>query len=564
MKEFLLFIFILFSTLSLSQKNYTLTFSTDEYKGIKKHVESKFTDSLAAYKYVKDLRNYAIKKGYLLASIDSTRYKKKELNVSFHVGPKFKEAYITCSQENLKKLKKLSSVNEKMIIQTQFSPSEIGRLIKTIQIDFENNGFPFVQVYFQELELKDDVLYAQLNIDEGKLWKWSKIHLKGEELVSERLISSYIQIRVGEIYDHSDVRQISSRLKLIPFVEEIKPAEILFTKEGAELFLYIKSKPVSLANGVIGLQPNPQTGALSLTGDVRLKLVNIVKKAETLDLNWRSIQTQTQSLRTQLNIPNLLSTPFGLDGNFQLYKRDTTFLELKSTAAVQYSMNNGSFLKVFYRNNSSSVLSGGKNNPSFSNLGSVNTNFYGIGINRQTVDYLPNPRKGVLLYSDVAIGSRKSRKTDTSEVITSTTYRGELQIQWFIPLAKRHVLRVMNQTEFYIAPEIFQNETFRFGGQLTQRGFNEEELFATTRSLLSLEYRFLLDRNSFIFLFFDQSMYENASISYFKDSPFGTGAGFSFGTNLGTFSISYALGSQRGNPILFRDGKVHFGYVAFF
>jgi outer membrane protein assembly factor BamA len=564
MKEFSLFFFLLFSTLSLSQKNYTLTFSTDEYKGIKKHVESKFTDSLTAYKYVKELRNYAIKKGYLLASIDSTHYKKKELNVTFHVGPKFKDAQITCSPENLKKLKKLSSVNEKMIIQTHFSPFEISRLIKTIQRDFENNGFPFVQVYFQELDLKDDVLYAELNIDEGKLWKWSKIHLKGEELVSERLISSYIQIRVGEIYDHSDVRQISSRLKLIPFVEEIKPAEILFTKEGAELFLYIKSKPVSLANGVIGLQPNPQTGALSLTGDVRLKLVNIVKKAETLDLNWRSIQAQTQSLRTQLNIPNLLSTPFGLEGNFQLYKRDTTFLELKSTAAVQYSMNNGSFLKVFYRNNSSNVLSGGKNNPSFSNLGSVSTNFYGIGINRQTVDYLPNPRKGIILYSDVAIGSRKSRKTDTSEVITQTTYRGELQIQWFIPLAKRHVLRVMNQTEFYIAPEIFQNETFRFGGQLTQRGFNEEELFATTRSLLSLEYRFLLDRNSFIFLFFDQSMYENASISYFKDSPFGTGAGFSFGTNLGTFSISYALGSQRGNPILFRDGKVHFGYVAFF
>jgi len=49
-----------------------------------------------------------------------------------------------------------------------------------------------------------------------------------------------------------------------------------------------------------------------------------------------------------------------------------------------------------------------------------------------------------------------------------------------------------------------------------------------------------------------------------KDHPFGFGAGFSFGTNIGIFSISYALGQQLNNPILMRNGKVHFGYIAYF
>lgn len=49
-----------------------------------------------------------------------------------------------------------------------------------------------------------------------------------------------------------------------------------------------------------------------------------------------------------------------------------------------------------------------------------------------------------------------------------------------------------------------------------------------------------------------------------SDQPFGFGAGFSFGTNLGIFSISYALGKQFNNPIELKNGKVHFGYVTYF
>jgi outer membrane protein assembly factor BamA len=79
-----------------------------------------------------------------------------------------------------------------------------------------------------------------------------------------------------------------------------------------------------------------------------------------------------------------------------------------------------------------------------------------------------------------------------------------------------------------------------------------------------VEYRFLLDQNSRAFLFFDQSFYERNSSGYAQDHPFGFGAGFSFGTPIGIFSIQYALGSQQNNPILIKNGKIHFGYIAYF
>jgi hemolysin activation/secretion protein len=105
---------------------------------------------------------------------------------------------------------------------------------------------------------------------------------------------------------------------------------------------------------------------------------------------------------------------------------------------------------------------------------------------------------------------------------------------------------------------------YRFGGQISLRGFNEEEIYATSRSVFGLEYRFLLDKNSYLFAFYDQAWYENKASTFVTDTPFGFGTGFTFGTAIGNFSVSYALGKQFDNLIQFRDGKIHFGYVAYF
>ncbi len=564
MRIFLLIILLSFHWIALSQKPHLLTFANSNYKLLKKNPETKFKDSVTAQKYISELVFFGIKKGYLLTSVDSIIHQKNETTVFLYVGSKFKSAKLNLSKEDARMLRKMGSYNEKLLANLSFSPQEISRTLQRTQRDLENNGYPFAAVSLDSLVIDSTNLKANLLIEKGPEIKWIKINMRGENFVSTRLLSSYMHIKVGDIYNQSDVQLISARLKQISFIEEIKPAEILFTKEGAELFLYLKSKPVSLANGVIGLQPNPVTQKVMLTGDVRLKLVNVLKKAESIELNWKSIQAQTQALKAQVNVPNLFRTPFGIDGQFQMYKRDSSFLELKSTAGVQYALNNGSYLKAFYRNNSSSVLRGGLNNPTFSKLGTVKTNSYGLALYKQTLDYLPNPRKGFSLLTDVSIGKRKSRLSDTSMLVSHTTYRAEIDLAWFLPLAKRHVIRVANHSEFYIAPVFFQNESIRFGGQNSLRGFNEEEMRATTLSIFSLEYRFLVDQNSFAFLFYDQAWYENKTTNYYNDTPLGFGAGFSFGTNIGTFSISYALGKQFSNPILFRDGKVHFGYIAYF
>ncbi|MFQ5335785.1 MAG: hypothetical protein ACE5DN_06900, partial [Flavobacteriales bacterium] len=65
--------------------------------------------------------------------------------------------------------------------------------------------------------------------------------------------------------------------------------------------------------------------------------------------------------------------------------------------------------------------------------------------------------------------------------------------------------------------------------------------------------------------FWDGAYYENTSVgNRVFDRPFGFGAGISFETSSGIFSINYALGKQFDNPLLLKTAKVHFGFVNFF
>ena len=548
-----------------AQKNMKLIFEDNSYQQLKKHPTQEFKDSLSLFNYLNEFQFFAIKKGFLLASFDEIlRENATTYRVKFTLGEKFHDAVLHLAPEELYFLKKTNGLSEKVIAKTPLTPTELSRILTRIHETYLNEGFPFAKVQLDSTKFTHQNLEAEVSIYRGPQLKWQKIHIRGDSSLSVKYVSNLIGIKSGEIYREKDLATISKRIRQVNFLKELKPAEVLFTKEGSELFVYLESVPNSSINGIVGLQPNPTTQRLQVTGEVTLKLINVIKKGELLTIDWRAIQPQTQSLKSQLSIPFLFKTPFGVDGKFNLFKRDSTFLELVSNAGVNYFLKGGSYIKAFYQNNSSSLLSGGQSSSTASNFSSVKTNSYGLAFYRRQLDYLPNPSKGFFLNIESSIGSRQAQQTDSSLIEKSTVFRGLVEIEFYIPLAKRHVLRLKNESNFYYAPIIYANEVHRFGGLTAQRGFNEQELFSTAQSTLSLEYRFLVDQNSYAFAFFDQSWYENNATKYLNDLPYGFGLGFSFGTNLGIFSISYALGKQFDNPIQIRNGKIHFGYVAYF
>lgn len=568
---FLAILFLSAPYFTRAQGNYKLSFYGQSGKTFERLENKNFKSKDRALIEVDKLKFKKIKKGHVLSAIDSIEWRDKVGIVYFYLGPQFKNVKIEIEEKDEYLIRKIPRLRERSLLNTSFSSQEIAEILTKTASYLENNGYPFAKVQLDIEEIHPDSTSAKLKIEKGPLIEIKEVHIKGESKIGQKYVENIIGIKAGDRYNEYRLRKISNLIDQVVFLSEIKPHEILFTPDGAEVFMYLESSPVSLLNGVVGIQPDPVSGDNVITGDVRLKLQNILNRGELLDLNWRSLQPQTTDLRTKLNYPFLFSSPFGVDGRFELYQRDSTFLTTNANLGIQYFMRGGNYLKVFYEAENTNLLTGSSGASGSSNLGlpsndlaSVSSNKYGLGIFRRQIDYLPNPSRGLEFEIDGLIGRRSSRKpeSDSSEITTTFSFRSD--INWFLPLAKRHVLRIANRTRIYYAPDVFVNELYRFGGLMTQRGFDEEELFASSLNTTTIEYRFLVDKNSHAFLYYDQSFYENNADSYYQDNPFGVGAGFSFGTNIGVFSISYGLGKQFDNPMLLRNGKVHFGYVSFF
>ena len=556
---------LLVASLTDAQTNYRFTYRTYEQIPIKK-IQTHHKDSLALKTYLTTIRHKAIDQGYLLFSIDSLKYTENEASCSISFGPKFKNAHLSVDDKYRKYVSSSVAITEKLISNLAFSPKDVTDLLQKIEKNLLNQGFPFATVQLDSIHFQNEELFAHVHITENRKISWGEIVIKGNNIINNQLLQSYIHIQTGDLYQEDQLKNISNQLKQIPFITESRPFELLFHEDKVDLYLYLISKPISLITGVLGLQPTTKINSTTyaLTGDVRMKLVNILKKAESFDLQWRNLQANTQSLKTNVSFPTLFRSAFGLDGQFQLYKKDSTFLELKSSLGIQYLLKNGNTLKMFYRNYQSSLLSGGQSNPTILQLANINTNYYGLSIYKQTIDYLPCPTKGYVFQLEGAIGIRNKQDSILHTPTKTDAGKIEYTFNTYYALRKRHVIKFSNAVEAMFTTSFASNELIRFGGMATQRGFKEEELRATSRAFVSLEYRFLLDQNSFLFLFYDQSWYENKLATVKYDKPYGFGGGLTFGTQLGLFSISYALGSQLNNPILLSNGNIHFGYISYF
>ncbi len=509
-----------------------------------------------------------MEKGFPLASIDSFSGNfKNNYQAHIYLGPKIKSLEILVLDDKTKTfVKAVSGVNEKFLAKVPFSNSEVMLARRKILKHMEDNGYPFAKLHFESLQISENPS-VQLRIEPGPLISWHKVHIKGDLKLSRNFILTLLEIREGDLYNEDKFQRAAMRLSQIPFVALTQAPQVAFFQEGAELFLFLTKRESSSANGILGMQPN-DAGKVVFTGDIQLRLENSLGFGEQFQLIWKNLMPQTPQLDVGVNLPFLFKTKFGTEAKFHLYKRDTSFLEVRGNFGIRYFLGRNNFIRGFYNFENSSLLAGSIGSPLFSDGVSVKVNGYGLGFERQVLDYFPNPRQGFKLDLQTILGSRRTFPLDDNNLTRpgtkSNVFRSSLTADYFIPFGKRSTIRLGALAQFYYADTIYANEQIRFGGLQSLRGFDEESLLATTMARATVEYRFLLDQNSHFLVFFDQAMYENRTRSYFRDTPFGFGAGMSFGTKAGMFSIIYALGSQFGNPVNFRDGKIHIGYFAVF
>ncbi len=514
--------------------------------------------------------------GYLTAATDSLQLDSLQLTVFVSLGDTYRWANLKKGNVDEELLSAIG-FREKFYFDHVFSPSELALLLEKIIVFEENSGYPFAEIGLDSVKINESTISACLHLKKNQLCLIDSFLVRGNAKISPYFLQRQLGIRKGDTYNEFRVAQISKRLKEVPFLVEKKISEVYFAEKYTKLILYVDERKANRFDGVLGFLPNETTGKLLITGQLTLKLTNSFNKGEVLDVDWQKLQAKTQNLKSRLQIPFLFRSPFGADLSFKLYKRDTLFLDVSENLGLNYLIGLNNYFKVYFANRDISLIStrGLETATTLPLFADVNSKSYGIGFRTERVDYKFNPRKGFILDLGGSAGTKTIKKNlklnpvvyDSLKLKTNI-YTLDFLFEYFIPIKKRSTLVLGNKSAWIESENLFVNETYRIGGLSSLRGFDEESINASLYTITKLEYRFLLDQNSFLFMFANHAYYQNRaskSISnpekYIEDNPYGFGAGITFETKPGIFSLTYALGKQFNNPISFRSAKVHFGIV---
>ncbi len=425
---------------------------------------------------------------------------------------------------------------------------------------FENSGYPFVQVRIDSASPVPTGLNGILWINPGERVIIDTIMNRTGFRISQPVLYRLINIHPGDLYREQSVKEASSRLGQLAYLQQVRPPEVGFHGSKASVYLYPEKSGANRFDGWVGLSPNlKNAGQLAFSGALSLNLFNIVGQGEDWLLDWKRNQDASQKLVLGAHIPYLIGLPVGFQGRFELYRQDTSYLNINWDAGIPYHFSPRHLLTLFLRHRESSILTQG-NQVQTSSRQPFTSLLSGISWNLNHLDNPVNPYKGLEISLEASVGKKSipdSAATNQSEFSAN--------ISWYQPLAKNLTCALLVQSGYINSPEIYENELYRMGGLNRLRGFDEDVFRADAYGITSLEIRYLLDRWSHLLVLADLGFlraYEN-SLPVVK-TPAGFGLGGQIRTGGGIFRIIFALGKESGLPLNLKNSKIHLGYVGVF
>lgn len=534
--------------------------------------EKKYSMPEQRTKAVQDYLFDLYDEGFLAATIDSSGGDSVFTKIYLTRGPRYKWASIRPGnvQENFLAR---SGYREKLYFEEPIRFNRVRAMQKKILEQYENNGYPFAVIRLDSIQIRGDRIHAALDAQPGPSVLIDSITVEGKGRIAPAYLYSYLGLKPGKPYNESAVLKIESRLKGLPFVAPSKKPVVEFSGNKAKIRLFLDKRNASQFYGIVGIVPQSDlNGGFLITGDVKLRLHNLLRRGELLDLQWQRLQTATQSLKVQAAYPFLLNTPIGLDGKFDFFRVDSAFFTININASVLYLMQGMDNVRIFYNYQTSRKVLPEDGQSTLSGIANTDIHYYGLGFQRERLDYRLNPRKGYVIQMQAAIGTKKIFPTPQDTInpvdtLSLNTVQGNMtgSVEGYIPVWKRFTIKLGARAGWQINPYLFRNELFRIGGLRTLRGFDEESIYSSMYAFGTFEFRFLIDEGSYVSLFSDAGYYERSIRNeYYSSYVIGFGAGITFATKVGLFTLNYALGTQKESPVDFRRSKIHFGYINYF
>ncbi len=557
LKFFLLLVGVIFSTIVLSQTvvrfDYGNIFPSKEKQKI-------FSDSIEINTYIDNVISDFKNTGYEAVTARIVSQISDTISVVFSSGNAYFYTLETLNYNDSLAL----TLPEKFLsrLKTKSHYSELSIIIDDYLKYFENRGYPFVEIRVDSLSFIDYDVLLSASLHQGTLYNFDSIVVKGDVRISETFLRQFFNFKKKSVYSEKRLQQSQTLARQLPFMTMTESPQVLFTEDQTQIYLFLKKRKNHSFDGIVGFVPPPDgRSGILLTGDVRLKLNNLFAKGEMLNFDWRSYDVGSQDLNIVFDYPFLFSSPFGTNLKFKLNKKDTSFINTYYNMGVNYYLSGFDYLKGFYESTvSNSYGSVQQVQPLFR---SSTLSSYGLEYSRNRLNDALLPTSGYKLITSFAAGimSRdKNSHSSDAQKNKENQYKLGLEVPIYLPVYKRFVLHNELIGVWMITEDLYENEMLRFGGFNSLKGFEEDEISASTFFSNTIEMRYMIEAYSYFSLFWNGAFYEKKGIeSYNRDTPWGVGLGFAFNTPAGIFSINYAMGKQFDNPFDLKAAKVHFG-----
>jgi len=582
--------FLLITTHAFSQLAYPVQYITDDSAALHgMGFQKSFPSRFAALEFITKAPALLQSKGYLTASVDSTRFDSLQAAVYLFLGPQYRWAAIKTSERDAALLE-AAHWNETQLQHSLMNFAAFQAAQQRMLAYLEETGYPFARIFLDSVSLLQNEVSAVLKIDRGPIYKIDSLRVYGDAKVDNDFLQRYLDIPDGSIYNKKKLDAISKRISELTYVQEERPSNLTLLGTGSVLNLYLKAKRSSQVNVLVGFLPNstgvPGAKKFLITGEANVLLKNAFSAGETIGLNWQRLQAASPRLNLLYQHPFVFHSPVGLNLAFDMFRKDSAFLNILMKAGADYAVNETGTATLFVQKRQTIVntfdtaqIKQTKQLPQDADVSATNL---GVTYYSNTTDYRFNPRNGFDATLTVAAGTKRLKKNNQIlelkdaydptfkyeslyDTVKLKTYQLRItgSAARYLPLGKSSVLRGSLSAGFFSSGNVFRNELFQIGGNRLLRGFDEESQFVSQYLVPSVEYRYLIGLNSYFLGFIDggwaQHPLEGQNHTYI-----GTGAGLSFETGAGIFNIVWAIGKRDDNELNLRQSKIHLGFVNYF
>jgi hemolysin activation/secretion protein len=550
-------------------------------------IKNTFQDVLKMYDYVNTIPALLAEKGYPVASIDSSWLIGENLHINLYVGLKYSWIKLRTSAVEETVLFK-SGYTDKDFFDKPLSLSKLEILKQKILNEYEENGYPFATVYLDSIQIQEDKIAAFLKVNKGTIYKIDSIKNWGKLKINPKFLQRYLNISNGSMYKKSVLNDVDRRMLELPYGQTLQNASLNMLGTGAILNLYVDNKKSSEASAIFGFLPSANAGKFQLTGDVNLDLKNVFGAGEGFLLKYQALQPKSPRFNVGFDKPYIFNSAFGAGFLFELFKKDSSFIQVNAQLNMQLNLSNLQVGKIILQWQNTNLLQSGldtnaikfqKKLPEIIDVKSVNV---GIIYEYRNTNYKYNPLRGTELNITALTGIKTIKKNSNitnlnnggfnfsslydSIKVKSYQIRIKIAAAKYFPLSKASTFKAAINMGVFNSPTIFRNEVFQIGGFKLLRGFDEESIYATQYAVTTAEYRSLLSLNSYLYGFSDIGLVKTNYQSINNNNFFiSAGIGIVYETKAGLLNLSLALGKR--NDVTFnlkQATKIHFGYVNYF